>query len=181
MVTLSQALACTWFLLHRVLVPPNGFHKNQKKVWASDGHGRCEVSKFNKNSDFCGIRRSKFAFSCIIQPIFFENEKRNTLIMFLTHIFAFKVAILFSESPFCPKRAKIQAQISWERVGTLGKNFTRCQMSSFSTKQLKTKKIWRHHLQALPYFAWISQKTALKIWRNLPKLYMDFAALSLKC
>ena len=43
----------------------------------------------------------------------------------------------------------------------MGKKFTRCQISSFSTKKLKTKKIWWHHFQALPYFAWISQKMAL--------------------
>ena len=60
-ITLSQALACTWFLLHRVLVPPNGFHKNQKKVCASDGHGR-----YDKNSDFCGFG-----------PWFLDNNKHK--------------------------------------------------------------------------------------------------------
>ena len=144
-ITLSQALACTWFLLHRVLVPPNGFHKNQKKVCASDDHGRYEVSKFDKNSDFYGFRpwfldnnkhkKVKIYFSYIIQPIFSENEKRNTPTMFVTHILAFKVSSsLIQWVTFCHKRVKIRAPIPGKWVGILGKKFTRCQMSSFSTK-----------------------------------------------
>ena len=143
-IALTQALACTWFLLHRVLVPSNGFHKNQKKVCASDGHGRYEVSKFHKNSDFCGFG-----------PWFLDDKKHKKVkICFflynLTHIFrkwktkyfnnVVDTYICFQSSnfiqwvTFCPKRAKIQAPISWERVRILGKKFTRWQMSSFSTK-----------------------------------------------
>ena len=124
----------------RVLVPSNSFHKNQKKVCASDSHGRHEVQSLTKiqifmvsGHDFyttASIRRSKFAFSCISQPILSENEKRNASTLFLTHIFAFKVAISLSTQ----KRVKIRAPISLERVGILGKKFTRCQMSSFSIK-----------------------------------------------
>ena len=155
MITLFQALACTWFLLHWVLVPPNGFHKNQKKVYASDGHGRYEVSKFDKNSDFCGFR-----------PWFLDNNKHKKVKIYFflynsTHIFwkwkkeyfnnVLDTYICFQSSNFiqwvffCPKRANIWAPISGKQVGILGKKFTRCQISSFSTKLLKTKKIWRHH------------------------------------
>ena len=143
-ITLFQALACTWFLLHRVLEPPNGFHKNQKKVCASDGHRRYEVSKFDENSDFCGF-----------EPWFLDNNKHKKVKIYFflynsTHIFrkwkmkyfnnVLDTYICFQSSnfiqwvTFCPKRAKIRAPISWERVGILGKKFTRCQMSSFSTK-----------------------------------------------
>ena len=128
-ITLSQALACTWFLLHRVLVPPNGFHKNQKKVCASDGHGRYEVSKFDKNSDFCGFR-----------PWFLDNNKHKKIKIYFflynsTHIFRKRKNKYFIQwVTFCPKRAKIQTPISGEQVGILGKKFIRCQMSSFSTK-----------------------------------------------
>ena len=119
-ITLSQALTCTWFLLHWVLAPQNGFHKNQKKVCPRDGHERYEVSKFDKNSAFCGFgpwfldnnkhKKKKFAFSCIIQPIFSENEKRNVSTMLLTHIFAFKVAVSFNESLFALKGPKCEPQ-----------------------------------------------------------------------
>ena len=131
-ITLSQALACTWFLLHRVLVPPNGFHKNQKKVCASDGHGR-----YDKNSDFCGFG-----------PWFLDNNKHKKvkICFFLynsTHIFrkwkkkcfnnVLDTYICFQSSnfTFCPKRVKIWAPISWEQVGILGKKFTRCQISCY--------------------------------------------------
>ena len=71
----------------RVLVPSNSFHKNQKKVCASDSHGRHEVQSLTKiqifmvsGHDFyttASIRRSKFAFSCIIQPILSEKWKKK--------------------------------------------------------------------------------------------------------
>ena len=143
-IALTQALACTWFLLHRVLVPSNGFHKNQKKVCASDGHGRYEVSKFDENSDFCGFR-----------PWFLDNKKHKKVkICFflynIIHIFrkwktkyfnnVVDTYICFQSSnfiqwvTFCPKRVKIRAPISWEWATILGKKFTRWQMSSFSTK-----------------------------------------------
>ena len=87
--------------------------KNPKKVRASDGHKRYEVSKFNKGSIFYGFgswfldnnkhKTSKFTFSCKNQPIVSENEKWNTSTIFSTHIFAFKVAISFSESLFALK------------------------------------------------------------------------------
>ena len=84
-ITLSHALAGTWFLLHKVLVPPNGFPKNQKKVCASDcasdSHGRCEVSKFDENPDFCGFG-----------PWFLDNNKHKKVKIYFflynsTHIF----------------------------------------------------------------------------------------------
>ena len=46
----------------------------------------------------------------MIQPIFSENEKRNTSAMFLTHIFPFKVAISFRESLFALKGPKFGPQ-----------------------------------------------------------------------
>ena len=124
------------FLLHRVLVPPNCFHKNQKKVCTSDGHGRYEVSKFDKNSDFCGFG-----------PLFLDNNKHKKVKTYFflynsTHIFRKWKKKYFSNVPdtcisfqssnfipwvtFCSKRAKIRAPVSWERVGILGAKFTRC-------------------------------------------------------
>ena len=68
------------------------------------------------------IRRTKFTFSCIIQAKFSENEKRNTSTIFLTHIFALKVAISFSESLFALKGPKFEPQYLgnelefWEKI-----------------------------------------------------------------
>ena len=69
------------------------------------------------------IRRSKFTFSCIIQPIFSENEKRNASTMFLTHIFAFKVAISFNESLFALKGPKFGPQYLGNELEFWGKNY----------------------------------------------------------
>ena len=69
------------------------------------------------------IRRSKFTFSCIIQPIFSDNEKRNTSTMFFTHIFAFKVAVSFNESLFALKGPKFGPQYLGKELGFWGKNY----------------------------------------------------------
>ena len=49
-------------------------------------------------------------------------KKRNILAMFLTHIFAFKVAISFSESLFVLKRPKFRPQYLENKLEFLGKN-----------------------------------------------------------
>ena len=97
------------------------FTKNRKKyICASDDHGRYEVSKFDKNLDFYGFgpwfldhnkhNKVKIYFFLLILCIFSENEKRNTSTMFFIHIFAFKVAISFSESIFALKGPKFGPQ-----------------------------------------------------------------------
>ena len=63
------------------------------------------------------IRRSKFTFSCIIQPIFSENEKKKYFNNVLDTYICFQSSNFIHWVTFCPKRAKIQAPISWEQVG----------------------------------------------------------------
>ena len=116
-ITLSQALACTWFLLHRVLVPPNGFHKNQKKVCASDGHGRYEVSKFDKNSAFCGFgpwfldnnkhKKVKIYFFLYNSTHIFRKWKKKCFNNVLDTYICFQISNFIQWVTFCPKRAKI--------------------------------------------------------------------------
>ena len=165
-ITLSQALACTWFLLCRLLVPSNGFHKNQKKVCASDDHGKY------KNSDFCGFgpwfldnnkhRKVKICFFLYNLSHIFRKWKRKCFNNVLDTYICFQSSNFIQWVTFCPKRAKMWAPISWERVGILGKKFTKCQLSSFSTKYVtENEESLKTSFQALPYFAWISQKMAL--------------------
>ena len=94
-------------------------------------YGRYEVPKFDKNSDFCGFG-----------PWFLHNNKHKKVKIYFflynsTHIFrkwkkkyfnnVIDTYIWFQSSnfiqwvTFCPKRAKIWAPISGERVGILGK------------------------------------------------------------
>ena len=98
------------------------------------------------------IRRSKFTFSCIIQPIFSENEKRNASTMFLTHIFAFKVAISFNESLFALKGPKFGSQYL-EKKNYHVQNIISQYKITENEENLNT---------SLPGFAHISQKMTLK-------------------
>ena len=143
-ITLSQFLACTWFLLHIVLVPPNGFHKNQKKVSASDGHRRYEVSKFDKNWNFCGFKpwflgnnkhkKVKVCFFLYNSTHVSRKWKKKCFNNVLDTYISFQISNFIQWVTFCLKRAIIRASISGEQIGNLGKKFIRCQMSSFSTK-----------------------------------------------
>ena len=130
MITLSQALPFTWFFLYRVLVSTNGFHKNQKKVCESDGHGRYEVSKFDENSDFCGFgswfldnskhKKIKICFFLYNSIYTFRKWKKKCFNNVLDTYICFQSSNFIQWVTFCPKRAKIQVPTSWERVGILG-------------------------------------------------------------
>ena len=115
------------------------------------------------------IRRSKFAFSCIIQPILSENEKRNASTMFLTHIFAFKVAI----SLFALKGPKFGPQYLGNELGFLEKNLPGAKYHVIQYKITENKENLK---TSLPGFACISQKMALKcnFQINYARIYHQF-------
>ena len=118
------------FLLHRVLVPPNGFHNNQKKVCASDGHERYEVSKFDKNSAFCGFgpwfldnnkhKKVKICSFLYNSTHTFRKWKKKCFNNVLNTYICFQSSNFIQWVTFCPKRAKIWAPISGEQVGIFG-------------------------------------------------------------
>ena len=164
-ITLSQTLACTWVLLYKVLVLPNGFHKNQKKVCASDGHGRYEVSMFDKNSDFYGFRpwfldnnkhkKVKFYFFLYNSTHIFRKWKKKCFNNVLGTYICFQSSNSIQCVTFCPKRAKIRPQYLGNKLEFQEKNLPGAKCHHLVQNNWKRRK-----------FGDITSRLCLYFWEN---------------
>ena len=104
-----------------------------QKPEKSDGHGRYEVSKFDKNSDFCGFKpwflnenkhkKVKIYFFLYNSTHISRKGKKKYFNNVLDTYICFQSSNFIQWVTFCPKRAKIRAPISGEQVGILGRNW----------------------------------------------------------